>query len=55
MTKIGIGSLDPESIREILLISKKAGKVLTRSVNRFIKENDQNHNYDLPEDTARFL
>ena len=54
ISKIGIGSLDPESVREILLISRKAGKVLTRSVNRYLKESDQGSHYE-DDREARFL
>ena len=43
--------MDPESITEIVLIAKKAGKVLTRSVNRFLNEND----IDYDEDSSRLL
>jgi len=50
-SKFGIGSLDPESITEIVLIAKKAGKVLTRSVNRFLNEND----IDYDENSSRLL
>jgi len=49
VTKIGPGSLDPDSVTEIMLIAKKAGKVLARAIDQFIKSDDF-HDHE-----ARFL
>jgi len=50
MTKLGVGSLDPDSVTEIVLIAKKAGKVLQRAIDQFIKSD-----IDEEEHEARFL
>ena len=48
--KLGTGSLDPESVKEIMFIGKKAGKVLSRAIDQFVKRDDCDENRE-----ARFL
>ena len=52
LVKLGIGSLDPDSVTEIVLIAKKAGKVLQRAIDQFIKK-EEDFEGELHE--ARFL
>jgi len=48
--KIGTGSLDPESIREMISLAKKAGKTLHRSLKRYLESNE---NFGTEEDSRR--